>query len=331
MSLYVKIGTQALTDAKFFSAGPEAGFVWLRGLLYAKEHLTDGFIPSGALPLVCIGVSDMAAVCARLVGCGLWEECDGGYTVGADRWARHQTTKEEVDSRRLLAAERQRKSRERKLLSEFQANVTQLSHVTRTTTSRDCHSEVTQPEPEPEPEPKELKASLPLASDRPAKKPIRGTRLPEDFAPNDAHAALASELGVDLRDQFARFRDYWLAKPGSQGTKLDWDATLRNWLRQAADRMPRSPTFGKPYAQPHEDPLDRLRRTHGNHAGNAGTRFQTRTERNLDAARQAIAELGGDAADSLGGEPPGDGEPANAETLRSSLVLLPPLRHPASA
>lgn len=180
-------------------------------------------------------------------------------------------------------------------------------------------------------ETKELKASLPLASDRPAKKAVRGSRLPEDFAPNDAHAALASELGVDLRDQFARFRDYWLAKPGSQGTKLDWDATLRNWLRQAADRMPRSPTFGKPYAQPHEDPLDRLRRTHGNHAGNAGTRFQTRTERNLDAARQAIAELGGDAADSLGGEPPGDGEPANAETLRSSLVLLPPLRHPASA
>lgn len=66
-------------------------------------------------------------------------------------------------------------------------------------------------------------------------------------------------------------------------------------------------------------------------AGNVGNRFQTRTERNLDAARQAIAELGGDAADSLGGEPPGDGEPANAETLRSSLVLLPPLRHPASA
>ena len=66
-------------------------------------------------------------------------------------------------------------------------------------------------------------------------------------------------------------------------------------------------------------------------AGNAGNRFQTRTERNLDAARQAIAELGGEAPDDLGGSPPGDREPGNAEALRSSLVVLPARRHQARA
>ena len=28
-----------------------------------------------------------------------------------------------------------------------------------------------------------------------------------------------------------RFRDYWIAKPGKDGTKLDWFATWRNWVR----------------------------------------------------------------------------------------------------
>ena len=27
--------------------------------------------------------------------------------------------------------------------------------------------------------------------------------------------------------------DYWCAKPGADGTKLDWEATWRNWLRKA--------------------------------------------------------------------------------------------------
>jgi len=29
----------------------------------------------------------------------------------------------------------------------------------------------------------------------------------------------------------ARFRDFWVAKPGREGSKLDWFATWRNWVR----------------------------------------------------------------------------------------------------
>jgi hypothetical protein len=35
---------------------------------------------------------------------------------------------------------------------------------------------------------------------------------------------------VDLAEQFALFVDHWRANGGS---KLSWDATLRNWLRRA--------------------------------------------------------------------------------------------------
>lgn len=37
------------------------------------------------------------------------------------------------------------------------------------------------------------------------------------------------------------FRDYWVAQPGSKGTKLDWFATWRNWVRRVVnDRRPQS-------------------------------------------------------------------------------------------
>lgn len=52
----------------------------------------------------------------------------------------------------------------------------------------------------------------------------RGTRLPTDWEPCEH---------LDRRDELAKFRDYWLAVPGSKGCKLDWDATWRNWIRNA--------------------------------------------------------------------------------------------------
>lgn len=61
----------------------------------------------------------------------------------------------------------------------------------------------------------------------------RPMRLPAEFSPNLDHQRIATELGLDLADQMERFRDYWNAKAGKDAVKLDWDATLRNWLRNA--------------------------------------------------------------------------------------------------
>ena len=55
----------------------------------------------------------------------------------------------------------------------------------------------------------------------------RGTRLPPDWKPK-------AEDGEDERE-LAKFRDYWTAVSGQKGVKRDWDATWRNWLRNAKD------------------------------------------------------------------------------------------------
>lgn len=62
----------------------------------------------------------------------------------------------------------------------------------------------------------------------------RGTRLPPDWRPSELLIAWASRERADLDIEvvIAKFRDYWTAKPGKGGTKLDWDATFRNWVRE---------------------------------------------------------------------------------------------------
>jgi hypothetical protein len=55
----------------------------------------------------------------------------------------------------------------------------------------------------------------------------------------------------EIDSQAAQFRDYWIAKPGAQACKLDWEATWRNWCRrglsQAGNRKPQhTGVFGRP-------------------------------------------------------------------------------------
>ncbi len=77
----------------------------------------------------------------------------------------------------------------------------------------------------------------------------RGTRLAPDWEPTAKHTELGTELGVDTPGEAAKFRDYWIAKPGKDGCKLDWDATFRNWLRRAAEYAGRGANgAGQPHA-----------------------------------------------------------------------------------
>lgn len=61
----------------------------------------------------------------------------------------------------------------------------------------------------------------------------RGSRLPTDFLFPKEWADFCHQERPDLNIQktFDSFRDYWVAKPGAGGVKLDWYATWRNWVR----------------------------------------------------------------------------------------------------
>lgn len=82
----------------------------------------------------------------------------------------------------------------------------------------------------------------------PSSTPPGGTRknrwsyLPEGFTPNEKHAQRARDMGVNLADEFERFRDYHLAN-GSR--KADWGAELRLWLDRSRSPKGRSRSTGR--------------------------------------------------------------------------------------
>lgn len=69
--------------------------------------------------------------------------------------------------------------------------------------------------------------------DAPSSKSPRGTSLPKDWTlPGDWKTWAAKERPDLNPDAVAdEFRDYWVAKPGKDGRKTDWQATWRNWVR----------------------------------------------------------------------------------------------------
>lgn len=72
------------------------------------------------------------------------------------------------------------------------------------------------------------------------KKPTKGTRLAADWIPDVEDCQFCvEELGWTIeriRDEAAKFRDYWTEQPGSKGVKIRWHGTWRNWCRRSNER-----------------------------------------------------------------------------------------------
>ncbi|UJM33107.1 YdaU family protein [Bartonella henselae] len=76
----------------------------------------------------------------------------------------------------------------------------------------------------------------------------RGCRLPEDFEP-DYDFAIAEGLPPErVKVEIAKFRDYWRSKSGANATKIDWQATWRNWVRKAIEDLAKGKNYGN-YSQ----------------------------------------------------------------------------------
>ena len=82
---------------------------------------------------------------------------------------------------------------------------------------------------------------------KPTRATKKGTQFPEGFTPTDAHHATATELGVDIRAEYLKFRDYCHAHGK---TYKVWNAAFSQWLRNATPQrrggvvasVPKSPT-----------------------------------------------------------------------------------------
>lgn len=68
----------------------------------------------------------------------------------------------------------------------------------------------------------------------------RGTRIPDNFEVTEHMREWATKNApfIDLDRETANFSDFWSGKSGADATKIDWLATWRKWMRTASDRTP---------------------------------------------------------------------------------------------
>ncbi|MCS5479792.1 helix-turn-helix domain-containing protein [Corynebacterium sp. YIM 101645] len=92
-----------------------------------------------------------------------------------------------------------------------------------------------------------------------SKTSTRGTRIPENFFPSEQAIRTVRRTFPGMQPAFMdyehqKFVDHFTAASGPRGVKKDWDATWRNWMRTAVDRLPtsqKSAMFGQgPTPQP---------------------------------------------------------------------------------
>ncbi|WP_398457382.1 hypothetical protein [Sphingomonas albertensis] len=108
------------------------------------------------------------------------------------------------------------------------------------------------PSPSSSPDPSNNPTHTP-GKDTPARK---GTRISDCWKPealDGADQAMVAAWPPGTIDrEMAKFRDFWAAKAGAGGVKRDWQATWRNWLRSADERIPRNGnrTANHRYARP---------------------------------------------------------------------------------
>lgn len=72
----------------------------------------------------------------------------------------------------------------------------------------------------------------------------RGTRIPDDFEPDNPLRQWARDRGFtdpQIDEVTAAFTRYWRAKSGRDATKLDWPATWQNWVAKEDPRRVRIP------------------------------------------------------------------------------------------
>jgi len=255
--------------------------LWVLAGSWAGQELTDGHVPA-YMPDELAGDEQLAL---HLVAVGLWhhagdEECPAGdERCTAHRparmddgwwfhdWKQANPVRSEVEAERDAAAERMRNLRAKR--------AGKRSPEVRPNTERTSQNFAGSAPEVPNPDPTRTEPALPsevpnppsLRSGSPStrKRAERGTRLPEDWRPDEELAnEMRAELGdvLDLYAEHRKFMDYWTNLPGAKGVKLDWRKTWRNWMRSAAERgsSPIRPTNGHTVAPGGFDPAAALAR-----------------------------------------------------------------------
>lgn len=104
---FVKLRTRYYADVALMRAGEAAEVLFTRGLAYAGEQETDGFIPAEALPRLT--PTRGRARVNSLIREGLWEPVLGGWLITG--WTRHQISSDQLEQKREAGRQRVAKHR----------------------------------------------------------------------------------------------------------------------------------------------------------------------------------------------------------------------------
>lgn len=98
-----------------------------------------------------------------------------------------------------------------------------------------CQTDAKQMPPNPSP----LSLSLSLRSREVTHEKVgsaKGSRLDPEWEPGPYRYEEILAAGKDWDSVLENFRDYWIAQPGRQGVKLDWQRTWNRWIRTELER-----------------------------------------------------------------------------------------------
>jgi hypothetical protein len=241
---YAKLLANYASDDAVIEAGEKAELLFTRALAFLANADSDGYITDAQLVrYVGAGMSDAVRRARRLVEVGLWTRMDGGYYVRS--WLKYHESAEAKGRKRRTDRERKRAHSPTGFLTDsarnpdgrppeseqspdgFREQVASESLLcSYVSTEGDTQQDTTETQQD--------------RALRRGRNP-RGTRLPDDWIPDGQVIEWQRREGIpdDLaRHELPRFRDYWHAQPGAKGTKADWSATWRNWLRRAHDEHP---------------------------------------------------------------------------------------------
>lgn len=270
---YAPLSATYAADDAIIEAGERAELLYVRALAFCASSNSDGYITDAQLArYVGVGMADVAKRAQRLAEVGLWERGDGGYTVRA--WLKWNTSAEDLGRSRARDRERKRAGRPDAVPPDPPPDSGPPSdripdgiHAESDRSPNGVQSEssgippraptraAAQASAQPPAHPghctslngTELHRTHPPVVPPPAAPPdpprSRGTRLPDDWAPDSDLATWTLDAGLDratARYELEKFRDHWHAAAGQRGVKRSWDATWRNWVRKAVEQQTRN-------------------------------------------------------------------------------------------
>lgn len=210
--LYGKFTLDFPDSCKILPLSDAAFRCLVEATLWSRKQMTDGFLAT-RLAVAKWGLEVLQELCGNDPDNPSLIAVENGYQI--HDFADHQDTKAEIEARS-----------ERNKLNGQKGGMAKGKRVAKPVASQSVSENLAETETETETTEPTYVGSGPRK---------RGCRLPNDWMPDKSviNEMRVERPGVDLQAEHRKFVDYWKAKTGQGATKLDWDATFRNWIRNA--------------------------------------------------------------------------------------------------